>query len=117
MKDNFGQSGGLALTNSTYYPISYIYRSGQIVYLRCAGLTTKEIKAGTELTIAVEGTIPEKYRPHVNCIFFPIVMATGKILRVSVESTGKITYTAQEDINVGAGINLHVAFHTGKSAF
>ena len=87
------------------------------MYLRCAGLVAKEIKAGTELTIAVEGGIPVEYRPHVNCIFFPIVMATGKILRVSVESTGKITYTAQEDINVGAGINMHVAFHTGKAAF
>ena len=88
-----------------------------MVYLRCAGLVAKEIKAGTELTIAVEGGIPAEYRPHVNFIFFPIVMASGKILRVSVESTGKITYTAQEDINVGAGINMHVAFHTGKAAF
>ena len=117
LKEQFGQSGGLALTNSTYYPTSYIYRSGQMVYLRCAGLAVKEIKAGTELTIAVEGAIPEKYRPHVNCIFFPVVTDSGRILRVSVESTGKITYTAQEDINVGAGINMHVAFHTGKAAF
>lgn len=105
------------MINSTYYPTSYIYRSGQIVYLRCSGITAKEIKAGTELVVAVEGTIPEEYRPHVNLIFYQNISAAGKILRVSVDIAGKITFTAQEDLPTGFGINLHVIYHTGKAAF
>ncbi len=88
-----------------------------MVYLRCAGVTAKEIKSGTELTIAVEGTIPEKYRPHVNLIFYPNITPAGKILRVSVATDGKITFTAQEDIVSGTGINMHLCYLTGKAAF
>lgn len=88
-----------------------------MMYLRCAGLVTKDVKAGLELVIATEGEIPEKYRPHVDYILFPNVTIAGKILRVFVEKTGKITYTANEDIPIGTGINMSICYSTGKAAF
>ena len=106
-----------SLTNSTYYPSSTIYRSGQVVYLRCSGVTEKEISANLELTIAVEGTIPQEYLPNNNMIFYPIISSGGKIIRVSIGKNGKITYTSPEKLEAGFGINMHLSYMTGKSNF
>ena len=88
-----------------------------MVYIRCAGTTKKDITAGSELVIAVEGTIAEEYLPVANMIFYKLATAIGKRVRVSFNTDGKITYTATEDMAAGTGINMHVAFHTGKAAF
>ena len=106
-----------SLTNSTYYPSSTIYRSGQVVYLRCVGLTEKEIPANTELTIAIEGTIPSEYLPNNDMIFYPIISLGGKTIRVSIGSNGKITYTSPEKLETGFGLNMHLLYMTGKSNF
>lgn len=110
-------SNAKSLTNSTYYPSSTIYRSGQVVYLRCSGVTEKEIPANTELTIATEGTVPEEYRGNNDMIFYPIISLGGKTIRVFIGTNGKVTFTSPEKLEVGFGINMHVAYMTGKSNF
>lgn len=103
------------LTNSSYYPTSYMYRSGQNIYLRCSGVTTKEVPQGTELVVATEGTVPESFRPDIDLIFYAVVSAGGAIVRVSVSASGKVTFTAQEKLVEGFGVNLHVNYITGKN--
>ena len=114
LEDNFN-SNGTSLTNSTYYPTSYIYRSGQDVYLRCAGITLKEVPADTEVTITL--TIPEKYRPNVDLVFYPNITIGGKTLRVAITKDGKITFTSPEKLEAGFAINMHITYMTGKSNF
>lgn len=103
------------LTNSTYYPTSYMYRSGQNVYLRCSGTTTKEVPQGTELVVATEGTVPESFRPDIDLIFYAVVSPGGAIVRVAISTSGKVTFTAQEKLVEGFGVNLHVNYITGKN--
>jgi hypothetical protein len=50
-------------------------------------------------------------------IFYTIATITGKQVRVLFQMDGKVTFTAAEDINVEDGVNMHIAFHTGKAAF
>ena len=116
LKENLN-SNGKSLTNSSYYPSSTIYRSGQVVYLRCSGVTTKEIPANTELTIATEGTVPEEYRGNNDMIFYPIISLGGKTIRVFIGANGKVTFTSPGKLEVGFGVNMHVAYMTGKSNF
>ena len=108
-----------SLTNSSYYPTSSIYRCGQCVYLRCSGYTSKEIPANSELTINVsfssldEGNLLCPLSPYI--IYTPI--SYSAILRISIDTNGKITYTSNTTIPNNTGINLHVSYMTGKNTF
>lgn len=115
LKNNVIDLNSKQLTNSTYYPTSYMYRSGQNVYLRCSGTTTKEVPQGTELVVATEGTVPESFCPDIDLIFYTVVSPGGAIVRVSISTSGKVTFTAQEKLVEGFGINLHVNYITGKN--
>ncbi len=103
------------LTDSTYYPSVVLYRSGQTIYLRCAGYTKKEVPANTELTI---GNIElEQYYPGADLFFYPIVANNGMIIEVRVKSNGTVTFVSPQKININTPINLHVMYMTGKSNF
>ncbi len=73
-------------------------------------------KSRTELTIAVEGAIPEKYRPHVNCIFFPVVTDSGRILACICRIHRKNNIHSAGNINVGAGTS-YMYFHRENRLF
>lgn len=106
--------GRKTLTNSTYYPPSYLYKSGRSMYLRCAGLLTKDVPANTELTIAVAGSLPEEYYPDMNLIAFVPINLNGDLIRVSFDTEGKITYTSPKDLKTSNGLNLHVSYQNSK---
>ena len=112
LKDNLNKNE-VALTNSTYYPTSYMYRSGQVVYLRCAGMPLKEIPADSEFVISTG--IPEKYRPIGDFIFYPTVTIYGIVVRVSITADGKVTYKPPVKLSTNVGINMHIMYFTGKS--
>ena len=105
----------VSLTVSTYYPTSYLYRSGQVVYLRCAGLVKKEVAKGTEYTVTTNA--PAEYRPAVELILFAVVVIDGTTIRVRISPDGQITFTPSRDLIVGLGLNLHLMYMTGKSNF
>ena len=50
LKDNLNQNR-IELTNSSYYPTAICYRSGQAVYMKCAGTLTKEVPANAPYVI------------------------------------------------------------------
>ena len=114
LTDNLNKNE-VALTVSTYYPTSYLYRSGQVVYLRCAGLVKKEVTEGTEYTITTNA--PNAYRPSVELILFAVSVIDGTIIRVRISPDGQITFTPSRDLIVGLGLNLHLMYMTGKSNF
>lgn len=104
----------VALTNSSYYPTSYLYRSGQVVYLKCTGLITQEVPANSELVIAVESNTPESFRPIINIIAFPNISEEGRI-RLSINKEGRITLRSSEKLVQGFGINLHFTYISGRA--
>ena len=108
-----------SLVNSTYYPTSSIYRCGQMVYLRCSGFTNKEIPANAELVINVSFSNEDMTNllcPLSSYVIYTPVSYTA-ILRVSIDTEGKITYTSNITIPQNTGINLHVSYMTGKNTF
>ena len=105
----------VALTVSSYYPTSYLYRSGQVVYLRCAGLVKQAVSEGTEYTVTTNA--PSAYRPSVELILFAVAVIDGTIIRVRISPDGQITFTPSRDLIVGLGLNLHLMYMTGKSNF
>lgn len=107
-------AGRKTLTNSTYYPPSYLYKSGRSMYLRCAGLYLKDIPENVELIIAVAGSLPEEYYPDQNLITFVPINLNGDLVRVSFDTEGKITYLSPKARTVGDGINLHVSWQNTK---
>lgn len=105
----------VALTVSSYYPTSYLYRSGQVVYLRCAGPVKQAVSEGTEYTVTTNA--PSAYRPSVELILFAVAVIDGTIIRVRISPDGQITFTSSRDLIVGLGLNLHLMYMTGKSNF
>lgn len=114
LKDSLNKNE-ISLTNSTYYPTSYMYRAGQVVYLRCAGMPLKEIPADSEFVISTG--IPEEYRPIGDFVFYPVATIDGNVLRVSITADGKVTYKPPVKLSMNTGINMHVMYMTGKSNF
>ena len=53
-----------------------MYRSGKVIYLKCAGYMQKELAANGETTIATPSMIPEAFRPTVDLNFYEIVGST-----------------------------------------
>lgn len=105
------------LTNSSYYPKGYMYRSGQAIYLRCAGNLTKEVPAEAEFFMATVGSIPEEFRPDIDLTFYPNISYAGKNIRVNIRTDGAVTFTSPEKLVSGFGINLHLSYMTGRSIF
>lgn len=109
MVNDFGKTR-IPLTNSTYFPTSYLYRNGRAVYLKCAGYTLKEIPAELELTVATESNVPEEYRPDGDIVVYTPLAFDGTMIRVAFYETGKVTFTAPQKLSLGAGINVHLSF-------
>lgn len=96
------------LTNSTYYPVTNVIVSGRIMQLHCAGLLDKDVPADAELVI---GTLPEAYRPPYKIIKYGLCSAsTNRLLRLSIDVDGKVTYALTADTAKGVGVNINETF-------
>lgn len=113
LTNNF-DPGRIELNNSSYYPSSFMYKNGQFVYLRCAGITTKEVPANAEYVVGIESMIPEKYRPLSDITAFVNVTAETK-LKIIIKTTGRVSYVAPTKLVSGFGLNLHFIYATGRS--
>ena len=116
LEDNFNQNR-IELTNSSYYPTAICYRSGQAVYMKCAGTLSKEVPAEAPYVIGVESMMPEEYRPNADITAYPNISYAGKNIRVEIKTTGRVIFTSPEKLPVGFGLNMHFTYMTGKSNF
>lgn len=116
LKDNLNQNR-IELTNSSYYPDAICYRSGQAVYIKCAGTIKKTVPADSPLVVGIESMMPEEFRPNANIVAYPNISLGGKQIKLEITTTGRVIFTSAEQLNVGFGINLHFSFMTGKSNF
>ena len=116
LEDNFNQNR-VELTNSSYYPTAVCYRSGQMVYMKCAGTLEKEVPADAPYVIGVESMMPEKYRPNANVVAYPNISLGGKQIKLEIMTTGRVIFTSPEKLPVGFGLNMHFVYATGKSNF
>lgn len=90
-----------------------------MVYLRCSGFTNREIPANAELVINVSFSNEDMTNllcPLSSYVIYTPISYTA-ILRVSIDTKGKITYTSNVTIPESTGINLHVCYMTGKNTF
>ena len=92
-----------------------MYRSGQVVYLKCAGYMQKELAANGETTIATPSMIPEAFRPTVDLNFYEIVGSTKIIAKINIKQDGTILFSPLEKLVSDTGINVHLTYVTGKS--
>lgn len=116
LKDNLNQNR-IELTNSSYYPTTICYRSGQMVYMKCSGTLTKEIPSDAGYVVATESMMPEEYRPNADITAYPNISFAGKNIKVEIKTTGRVIFTSPEKLPVGFGINMHFVYATGKSNF
>lgn len=116
IKDNLNQNR-IELTNSSYYPVTVCYRSGQTVYMKCAGTLEKEVPAEAGYVVGVESMMPEEYRPNVDITAYPIVSFAGKNIKIEIKATGRVIFTSPEKMPAGYGLNMHFTYMTGKSNF
>ena len=114
LKDQCNQNR-IELTNSSYYPATVGYRSGQVVYLKCAGTLAKEVPANAGYVVAL--SMPAEYCPNVDIAAYPNISYAGKNIKVEISTTGKVTFTTPEKLPVGFGLNMHFTYMTGKSNF
>ena len=93
---------------STYYPVTNVIVSGRDVQLHCAGLLSKDVPANAELAV---GTLPEAYRPPYKIIKYGLCSAsTNRLLRLSIDVDGKVTYALTADTAKGVGVNINETF-------
>ena len=92
-----------------------MYRSGQVVYLICAGYMQKEMAANRETTISTPSNIPETFRPTVDLNFYEIVGSTKIIAKINIKQDGTILFSPLEKIVKDVGVNIHLTYITGKS--
>lgn len=104
----------VSLTNSSYYPTSFLYRSGQVVNLRCSGVTKQEVPAGNELVVAIESNTPETFRPISDIVAYANITEEKRI-RLYISKEGRITLKSSEKLVKGFGINLHFTYITGRA--
>lgn len=116
LKDNLNQNR-IELTNSSYYPTTICYRSGQMVYMKCSGTLTKEVPSDAGYVVATESMMPEEYRPNADITAYPNISFAGKKIKVKIKTTGRVIFTSPEKLPVGFGINMHFVYATGKSNF
>lgn len=106
--------GGTALP---LYPTIYIYRSGQVVFIRSSGNMQGTIDANYETIVATSGSLPEKYRPTSNIIAFSPINANGDLMRIEITTNGEISFTPTNNISSGSPLNLYFTYFTGKNNF
>lgn len=116
LKDNLNQNR-IELTNSSYYPTAICYRSGQAVYMKCAGTLTKEVPANAPYVIGLESMMPEEFRPNADITAYPNISFAGKNIKVEIKTTGRVIFTTNEKLPIGFGLNMHFTYMTGKSNF
>lgn len=116
LADNLNQNR-IELTNSSYYPAAVCYRSGQMVYIKCAGTLEKEVPADAPYVVGLESMVPEKYRPNANIVAYPNISLGGKQIKLEIMTTGRVIFTSPEKLPVGFGLNMHFVYATGKSNF
>lgn len=116
LEENLNQNR-LELTNSSYYPAAICYRSGQTVYMKCAGTLEKEVPADSPLVVGIESMMPESYRPNANIVAYPNISLGGKQIKLEIMATGRVVFTSPEKLPVGFGLNMHFSYMTGKSNF
>ena len=114
LKDQCNQNR-IELTDSSYYPTTVCYRSGQVVYLKCSGTLTKDVPANAGYVVAL--SMPAEYCPNVDITAYPNISYAGKNIKINISTTGKVTLTTPEKLPVGFGINMHFTYMTGKSNF
>lgn len=107
----------ITLTNSSYYPQTNLYRSGQVCYLRCAGYLAKDVTANSELTIGTASMMPSEYRPGTDLVFYITVINNGTIIEVRIYTDGRVTFVSPQKLIANTAINLHLSYQTGKSNF
>lgn len=96
------------LVNSTYYPVTNVIVSGRSVQIHCAGLLLKDVPANAELTI---GTLSEAYRPPFGILKYVLCSnSTNRLLRLLIDTDGKVTYTLTADTAKGVGVNINETF-------
>lgn len=105
----------IALTNSSYYSQTIVYRSGQVCYLRCAGYLAKDVPANSELTIGTASMMPSEYRPGTDLVFYITVINNGTIIEVRIYTDGRVTFVSPQKLTANTPINLHLSYMTGKS--
>lgn len=116
LADNLNQNR-IELTNSSYYPAAVCYRSGQTVYMKCAGTLEKEVPADSPLVVGIESMMPKSYRPNANIVAYPNISLGGKQIKLEIMATGRVVFTSPEKLPVGFGLNMHFSYMTGKSNF
>lgn len=116
LKDNLNQNR-IELTNSSYYPTAICYRSGQMVYMKCAGTLSKEVPADAPYCVGLESMMPEEFRPNQDIVAYPNISYAGKNIKVEILKTGRVNFTTPETLPAGFGLNLHFVYATGKSNF
>lgn len=116
MSANFNQNR-TELTNSSYYPDVVVYRSGQVVYMKCAGTLSKGVPADAAYVVGVESMMPEAFRPNANIVAYPNISFGGKNIKVEILTSGRVIFTSPEELPVGFGLNMHFTYMTGKSNF
>ena len=107
----------ITFETSTYYPPTIVARSGQSVYIKCAGYAKKEIGAGGAFAIAAAGALPEEYRPVADVLIMAPIAVDGRIVEVSVKTDGSIKFSSSSTLETGFPINLNVSYMTRKSNF
>lgn len=105
----------IELTNSSFYPVTIGYRSGQVVYLKCSGTLEKEVPANAGYVVAL--SMPTEYCPNVDITAYPNISYAGKNIRVEITTAGRVIFTTPEKLPVGFGLNMHFTYMTGKSNF
>lgn len=116
LEENLNQNR-LELTNSSYYPAAICYRSGQVVYMKCAGILAKEVPADAPYVVGIESMMPEEYRPNADITAYPNISFAGKNIKVEIKTTGRVIFTSPETLPIGFGLNMHFTYMTGKSNF
>lgn len=114
LKGQFNQNR-IELTNSSFYPVTIGYRSGQVVYLKCSGTLEKEVPANAGYVVAL--SMPTEYCPNVDITAYPNISYAGKNIRVEITTAGRVIFTTPEKLPVGFGLNMHFTYMTGKSNF
>mgnify|MGYP007113611883 CR=1 FL=1 len=107
----------ITLETSTYYPPTVVARSGQSVYIKCAGYARKDIGAGGLFTIAAAGALPEECRPVADALIMAPIAVDGRIVEVSVKADGSMKFSSSTALEAGFPINLNVTYMTRKSNF
>ena len=120
VRDNLNANRATANQGGTVlplYPSIYIYRSGQVVFIRCSGNMQGQMDANIETVVATSGSLDQKYIPTSNIIAFLPFNSNGDLVRIEINTNGEISFMPTSDIASGAPFNLYFTYFTGKNNF